>query len=765
MKLGYQIFTAVFCVFFLQISSFAQDNYNQEARLQYHFSPPQNWINDPCGTVYFDGEYHLMYQYNPFGNQWGNMSWGHAVSTDLVHWDNLPLALGKDPLGDIFSGGAVVDVNNTAGFNTDESAAIVAVFTHASTTQKQSMAYSTDKGRTWTKYANNPIINNPGINDFRDPQVFWYMPQSKWVMTLALGNRIRIYSSFDLKNWKFESHFGETIGAHGGVWECPDLFSIRVEDTNEEKWVMMVSINPGGPAGGSATQYFVGDFDGTTFTLIEEFEQALNVSQNVPTGILFEDFEGNDYGTWIKTGNAFGNKPANGTLENQQAVTGYLGNGLVNTYLGGDGSQGSLTSSIFTIEKPFINFLIGGGAHVNSTEMRLLINGEKVIGTTGKEAEQLTWDSWDVSNWIGSEAQIQIVDFHTGGWGHINVDHILFSGEPAENTTMEGFWTDFGPDFYAGRSWENMSESSDYQRVWLAWMNNWTYADGLPTSPWRGSMSLPRAIKLKQLTQGLRVVQEPVESLQNLRKTHFSFGEKQSVEAANQFIIDNSIKGTSYEMKVTFSPNNTKSVGLSIRANILYETIIGYDAVKNQVFVDRSQSSQTNFEGNFREVFNAPLENTSLDITLHIFVDRSSVEVFVNEGERVITARIFPSLAADGLSFFQEGASDATVSSFDFWNLASIWETDTAIEKNEPDEFRLYPNPAKDVFWLDIPSSKNAILSLWSIDGQEIPLIYVTQISTTSLRIELPLSLKEGVYFLKMEEEGKSFCHKVVIGK
>jgi fructan beta-fructosidase len=250
------------------------DYYNEKYRPQFHFSPEANWMNDPNGLVFLDGEYHLFYQYYPDNTVWGPMHWGHAVSTDLVHWNHLPVALYPDSLGYIFSGSAVVDSGNTAGFGTGDIPAIVAVFTYhnqkleasgSDSYQSQGIAYSTDKGRTWTKYSGNPVLPNPGKRDFRDPKVFWNEGTRKWIMILAVYDRVHIYSSGDLKTWSFESEFGESAGAHGGVWECPDLFPLKVEGSEVAKWVMLVSINPGGPNGGSATQYFTGEFNGHTF--------------------------------------------------------------------------------------------------------------------------------------------------------------------------------------------------------------------------------------------------------------------------------------------------------------------------------------------------------------------------------------------------------------------------------------------------------------------------------------------------------------------
>lgn len=232
----------------------------------YHHTPVYGWMNDPNGMFYKDGVYHLYFQYNPYGSVWGNMHWGHSTSTDLMHWNFEGCAIVPDAWGAIFSGSCVVDHNNTAGFG---KGAVVAFYTSANATpwgdvQSQSMAYSLDNGKTFTKYEGNPILTS-SEKDFRDPKVFWYAPGKHWVMMLAVGQHMEIYSSVNLKEWKKESEFGAMQGAHGGVWECPDLVEIPVEGTREKKWVLICNLNPGGPFGGSAAQYFVGSFDGKKF--------------------------------------------------------------------------------------------------------------------------------------------------------------------------------------------------------------------------------------------------------------------------------------------------------------------------------------------------------------------------------------------------------------------------------------------------------------------------------------------------------------------
>lgn len=243
------------------------DSSNRETyRPVYHHTPVYGWMNDPNGMFYKDGVYHLYFQYNPYGSMWGNMTWGHSTSTDLTHWTYEGTAIVPDAWGAIFSGSCVVDKDNTAGFG---KGAVVAFYTSAKSTpwgdiQSQSMAYSLDNGKTFIKYEHNPILTSTE-RDFRDPKVFWYAPGKHWVMMLAVGQEMQIYSSGNLKEWEKESSFGAMQGAHGGVWECPDLVEVAVEGSKEKKWVLICNLNPGGPFGGSAAQYFVGSFDGKKF--------------------------------------------------------------------------------------------------------------------------------------------------------------------------------------------------------------------------------------------------------------------------------------------------------------------------------------------------------------------------------------------------------------------------------------------------------------------------------------------------------------------
>lgn len=301
MKLTLLAFLAIVCLSCDQ--KIATSTYYQEQhRPQFHFSPEKGWMNDPNGLVYYEGEYHLFYQYYPDSTVWGPMHWGHAISKDLTTWEHLPIALYPDSLGYIFSGSIVIDENNTSGFQTGKEKPLVAIFTiHDMVKEKagridkesQGIAYSLDKGRTWTKYAKNPVLLNKGDSDFRDPKVFWYEPTKHWVMPLAVGQHLEIFTSPNLKDWTKTGDFGEKDGAHGGVWECPDIISLKTKE-GIEKWILIQNMGRGAANGGSGTQYFVGNFDGKTF-----------INDNPSETKLWLDYGADNYAgvTWFNAPN------------------------------------------------------------------------------------------------------------------------------------------------------------------------------------------------------------------------------------------------------------------------------------------------------------------------------------------------------------------------------------------------------------------------------------------------------------------------------
>jgi fructan beta-fructosidase len=285
-------------IFFLAclLKTNAQAIYHSTLRPQIHFSPQTGWMNDPNGLIYFRNEYHMFFQFYPDSTVWGPMHWGHAISKDLVHWKQAPIALYPDSLGYIFSGSAVVDARNTGSFADDGKTALIAVFTQHDPKgeksgslyfQNQSIAYSLDGGKNWTKYQANPVLKSPALKDFRDPKVTWYPDQNKWIMTLTAGDRIQFYSSKDLKTWIKESEFGAGLVRPGCVWECPDLVSFEVG--GKTIWLLITSINPGGPQGGSGTQYFTGSFDGHSFTTFDTATRWADYGSDNYAGVSFSN--------------------------------------------------------------------------------------------------------------------------------------------------------------------------------------------------------------------------------------------------------------------------------------------------------------------------------------------------------------------------------------------------------------------------------------------------------------------------------------------
>jgi len=486
--------------------------YNERYRPQYHFSPKENWMNDPNGMVYYNGEYHLFYQYHPDGTTWGPMHWGHAISKDLTHWKQMPIALKPDEHGKIFSGSAVVDWNDTTGFF-DGGHGLVAVFTHHDTCpesdctrQRQSLAYSKDSGRTWEMYKGNPVLSNEDYPDFRDPKVFWHDESNKWIMSLACGQVIHFYGSNNLKNWEFLSEFGDSMGAHWGVWECPDLFQLPVEGTEEKKWVLIVSIgdNPDHEEG-SRTQYFIGEFDG----------------------------------------------------------------------------------------KEFIN----------------------------------------------------------------------------DNPGEKVFWLDHGRDNYAGVSWSDIPEE-DGRRIYIAWMSNWRYANVIPTDGWRGAMTLPRELKLISTTDGIRIKQQVVKEIEQLRGRKHS--EENQVIEANQ-TVEKGLNSEMVEVLLSFETKNENNFQMKlIDEDSLYSTVIGYDGKKNSVVVDRTNSGTNDFNPLFPAKDEVALLNEDSVVTLRVFVDQSSIEVFINDGEESLTYLLFPHDKIKKLTLVSQNGT-TQVHSFIIHELKEIW--------------------------------------------------------------------------------------------
>lgn len=621
----------------------------EKFRPQYHFTPPANWMNDPNGMVYYAGEYHLFYQHHPDSTVWGPMHWGHAVSKDMLNWEHLPIALYPDELGTIFSGSAVVDWNNTSGFGSKTNPPMVAIFTyHDSESEKvgntdfqtQGIAYSLDKGRTWTKYSKNPVLKNPGKVVFRDPKVSWHEASQKWVMVLAQGDNIGFYSSTNLKDWVTESSFGQEWGAHGGVWECPDLIKVKITGTNEYKYVLIVSVMPGAPNGGSGTQYFIGDFDGSVFTLDPELQTILKpVDALFPDGEVFEDFE-DSFAKWTVSGKAFSSLPAKESYSNQQKVSGYVGSGFANSFYAGDNSTGTLRSESFRVTKPFINFYVGGGSHEGKTSVNLLVNNKVVRSSTGTQSEELEVSSWDVREFKGQIAKIEIVDAHQGGWGHILADQFVFADSPAKATYQPALWLDYGTDNYAGVTFSDVPKQ-DGRVMLMGWMSNWFYANQVPTEKWRSTMTIPRELSLKHTQAGLRLFSQGVAELADIAEQQYQINSMNIVGNASLFEhVD--LSAGSNRLRTTLKNNKAKQISFTYSNELQQQVTISLNTEAKRLTIDRKQSGIVDFEPRFSLVQKGPIDSDFKLMTFDIFYDNTSIEVFVNGGELVMTALVFP---------------------------------------------------------------------------------------------------------------------------
>lgn len=499
--------------------------YHEIYRPQFHFTPARNWMNDPNGLIYHRGRYQLFFQYNPYGITFGNVSWGHAVSKDLVHWTQLPVAIPADNTEYVFSGSVVYDRRNTSGLGTRQNPPLVAVYTSAQKAtgiQEQALAYSTDGGTTWTKYAANPVLTINSKN-FRDPKVFWYAAGHEWMMVVARSDlrKVEFFSSHDLKHWTYLSSFGPA-GSVTGVWECPDLFPLPVNgNAHHTKWVLVVNVNPGAIAGGSGTEYFLGRFDGTRF---------------IP------------------------DSPA--------------------TYT--------------------------------------------------------------------------------------HVDEMMFAHAPAVAGNQPARWVDYGADHYASNTY---NDAPNGRRIEIAWMNNWSYGVSIPTSPWRGADAFPREMSLQRIDGTVRLVQQPMPQLRSLRSGP-------PFRAANVKLTDRTrtlrARGKTLEIDALLRAGSATRLGLNVRVGDGHYTQIGYDRPTHRVYVDRRSSGYVSFAPTFAGVQTAPLHLHNHWLRLRVLVDASSVEVFANHGEVVLTDQIFPDATSTGVSLFAQGGS-ATLAHLKAWDLKSIW--------------------------------------------------------------------------------------------
>ena len=509
------------------------DYLDEPLRPQYHFSPEVNWMNDPNGLVYHAGEYHLFHQYNPGGNRWGNMSWGHAVSRDLTHWEHLPVAIADEDGVMAFSGCCVVDTHNSSGFGQGAKPPLMAIYTghghgHGHGKQVQNLAFSNDRGRTWTKYDGNPVIDRNQDN-FRDPKVFWHEPTQRWVMVVSLASEkvLLFYRSTDLRNWEEVSRFGPAGTLGKPNWECPDLFELPIEgEPGRSLWVLEVDLGAGSIAGGSGGEYFVGRFDGVRFEAIQQSQ-----------------------------------------------------------------------------------------------------------------------------------------------------------------------WVDYGRDFYAPISWDNIPES-DGRRLWIGWFNNWQ-TPIIPTSPWRSCMSLPRRLSLKKVAVNREepatyvLNQSPVEELNALRTGTRQLDAAGAAWPPKVVVPTGRLEDRTFELLATVRPGEAQSIGIRIRTGSDKSsggessgggggsgageyTEIGYDRRLPGVYVDRTRSGNVGFHPAFPGRHIAPARLVDGRLDLRIYVDRSTIEVFVNGGEAVISDRIFPTGDSPAIEVFS-GDPSGRFDALTLHPLRSIW--------------------------------------------------------------------------------------------
>lgn len=626
--------------------------FNELYRPKYHLTTPNGALFDPTALAYVAGNYQV--------------NKGKASSTDLIHWTHgNAQRLGSDTVSEM-SGSVVIDSLNTSGFGLSGQAPLVAVYSGLRITDRmqfQCIAYSNDKGGTWTPYKLNPVIDIHST-EFRDPQVFWYSEQQKWVMVVALAaeRKIRFYESKNLKTWTFLSDFGP-YGAVNGVWECPDFFRLPVKGgPGVYKWVLEVSVQP------ISGQYFVGDFDGKVFRAEPEFLKA-PAGAIAPPGKVVFDFE-KDLAGWKIDGNAFLASPAKGSLPGQNAVLGYDGKQLINSFNPGDKGTGKLTSPEFIIDHNYINFLLGGGMHEHTTCVNLLVDGKVVRTKTGTETEVLYWTGWDVAALKDKKARLEVIDEETGGFGHIMIDQVMLCDQLAKNGRERAFWLDYGPDFYAVRSWVN-GPRNDNRRISVAWLGSWLYATKIPTTPWKGGHTFPRNVELLKTSQGIRLVQNPVKEIAQLRAKHIHM-EKLTIPEANNLLNQLKLSGNHYELEATFELTPQANLQLTLCANDRQKTVVGYRASAKELRVDRICSGVTDFSPSFPEIYSAPLSLKNKTLKLHILIDQSSIEVFGNNGQVNLTCQIFPDADAKGLNL-KGSTRNIKLVNLDLWELKPVW--------------------------------------------------------------------------------------------
>lgn len=731
---------------------FAQDIYHETYRPQYHLSPQGGWMGDPNGMIYFNGKYHLLW-------------WGHAISEDLVHWKEYsPFVMKDGPSGfGYWSGCVVVDTENTAGFNTVEDTAMVALYTMHYDNGYEKVGLSTSYNHvTFNYYDGNPVIATDQ-KDFRDPSVFWHEETQQWIMVIAraIDRSIDFYASPDLKAWKLISNFN-TKGAKDQVWEVPDMFKLNVNgDSLNTKWVLTCGMGP------NRMQYWVGDFDGKRFTLADN--DNLFTGKNVP-GKIFAAFDMASFNQWERSGNAFNGNPASTTFPNQQDVNGYVGLTYINSYNGGDVSTGKMVSPEFKIEKPFINFLIGGG-NGSGVSLDLVIDGEVVA--TGKSVfnqEFLRWKGWNVSNWIGKTAHLEIVDNATGSWGHILIDQIVFS-DILFNTQIENAnWADWGKDFYAARSYRNYSTNPNDRTVWIGWMGNWDYARDVPTTPWKGNQSLPRELLLTYDENGYSLCQKPLKDFETLREKETTLTDitVNGIREFNEFTPVWNV----YELNVRFRiSSNNQDFGLNLAEDSDgKKLVVGFNSLTSQLYIDRTNTGSFLHNSSFSTIIKAPINiNNDSILDLHIYMDQSSVEVFANNYHTSISALVFSKAQSNKISFFSN-LDQTTILDINAYELNSIWGVKASAKelKNlKDDHLQIYPNPLGKNEQLIIEASNaemftSAEIQLFDLFGRMVYHKSIDQYNSNSIQINNVPILPPGQYIFRIKNASQQITKKLI---
>lgn len=719
---------------------FGQEAYNEIYRPQYHFTAKEGWIGDPCGLTKYEGLYHFFW-------------WGHAVSEDLVHWEEKAWPMQGGNGFSYFTGSIVVDKENTSGFSKRDIVPMVAVYTSAwpSGLQNQGISYSIDY-ENFYYYAGNPVLDI-GSNSFRDPDVIWYEPTKRWIMSITASDdkKVDFYASSDLKSWEYLSSFGP-VAARQEIWEVPSLIQLPVDGNfNEKKWVLIVGMGP------NKVQYYVGDFNGREFIPCAEYSDFLHNGKGTE-GSVFASFEEDNYGSWRPEGSAFNDAPISGGLPDQMEVSGYIGNKLVNTFLNGDGTTGKLISSSFVIEKNNINFLIGGGNDLDKLCIRLVVEGNIVRRSTGDNSERLKWRGWNVSDLKGKEAVLEIVDEVTGDWGHILVDQVMFSDVLMNHGLEHTLWGDYGPDFYAVRPYRDYDEE-DSAPLWQAWMSNWEYAGDVPTSPWKGLQSIPREIELKRTSKGYQLYQQPFEGFKKLRKEVVETA-NYTINATQEFEIFKPSRNV-YEAEFVFdrSENPEQSFGINLCVRRDSKLTLRYDAATSNVFFDRTNVGNVTFNENFPKTLSIPVPSTHDKIKFRIFMDQSSVEIFINDGESVISSLIFPHPNATAIEVFSL-SGETRLSEFRGWELNSIWENnDTHITDNENKNISIFSDKNGCIF-IQPNGTEIQHISIYDLAGQAV---FAQANCWDSESIKLETSLPDGCYIVRIKGDEHITCKKIVI--